>query len=238
MDWHSTSPLCTVNDATPGHSIPTKAEESVNAEPGSTWIAWTESTPFPFDKNNCTKSKQCTSWNFSGEAWPCRRWNSIVSLWKRQWKQHENMTCLGQLHLWENFEVADAAQRGGHTMPELHWNNKTQLIQMKSKWNESTHVPNFRASHWHRWSHQSPGEFQDDLLLLTTLLGMWLRDFPRSTANRGRFPESKASKLLQSSTDHDDVCPCQPLSLSPQKLFANRRFDLASREVKKHASIC
>ncbi len=87
--------------AMPGHSIPTKAEESVNAEPGSTWIG--ESTPWlnHFQtKKTFTESTQrwrykvykmqamhipeLFGWSMALQVW----WNSIASLWKR----HENTT--------------------------------------------------------------------------------------------------------------------------------------------------
>lgn len=134
------------------HSTKTNVQSASNAHPGTFRVK--HGLPGAMMKQHCFTMK------------------TTMKTWSVLW----------HLHLWENFEVADAAQRGGHTMPELQRNNRTQLIQMKTKSNESTHVPKFRAGHWHRWSHQSPEEFQDDLLLFAT----WLHCYRYVTSY---FPE-------------------------------------------------
>lgn len=163
-------------------------------------------------------------------------WNSIASLWKRQWK-HE-VSCDISTFEKTSKSLTPLREVG---IPCLSFSETIE--HNSSKW---------KLNRTNRHMSQNSGlviGIADPIRVLKSFrmiccclllgyiaIGMWLRTSLRSTANRGRFPESRASKLLQISTDHD-VCLCQPLNLSPQKLFANGRFDLASREVKKHASI-
>lgn len=163
-------------------------------------------------------------------------WNSIASLWKRQWK-HE-VSCDISTFEKTSKSLTPLREVG---IPCLSFSETIE--HNSSKWK-----PNRTNRHMSQNSGPVIGiadpirvlksfrMFCCCLLLCYIAIGMWLRDFPEEHGQSWKVSR-KQGQQAPSNLDRPRRLSVSTLNLSPQKLFANGRFDLASREVKKHASI-